>query len=87
MKLLVDPLLVIFLLNFASDYVKARPDFCNQDADPGHCMAYIPRFFFDQHDGKCKEFIYGGCEGNRNNFEKLQDCQNTCGAKDFSALK
>ena len=63
--------------------MKARPDFCNLDAEAGKCMAYFPRFYFDRHDGKCKQFIYGGCEGNHNNFEKIEDCQNTCGATDL----
>lgn len=61
---------------------KARPDFCNLDPEVGRCMAYLPRFYYDRKEGKCKEFIYGGCEGNKNNFGKMGDCQKTCGGKD-----
>ena len=42
------------------------------------CRALIPRFYHDKADGKCKEFYYGGCGGNNNNFLTIEDCQNKC---------
>ncbi|KAL4435647.1 hypothetical protein ABPG77_002610 [Micractinium sp. CCAP 211/92] len=42
------------------------------------CMAYIPRFFYNSTSGKCEQFIYGGCGGNKNNFESVNDCQLAC---------
>lgn len=27
---------------------------------------------------RCKDFIYGGCNGTANNFETLQDCDAAC---------
>lgn len=41
-------------------------------------MAYIPRFFYNSTSGKCEQFIYGGCGGNKNNFESVNDCQLAC---------
>ena len=37
----------------------------------GPCLAYIPRYFYNTTSLKCELFIYGGCQGNRNNFETL----------------
>ena len=37
------------------------PESCYLEPDPGSCKASIPRFYFDQVEEKCKEFIYGGC--------------------------
>ncbi|XP_068679026.1 thrombin inhibitor hemalin-like [Montipora capricornis] len=71
--------LFVFFTAFASEFAETRPDFCNLDSESGKCMAYFPKFYFDRQDGKCKEFIYGGCDGNQNNFEKMEDCQRTCG--------
>ncbi|GFU13365.1 papilin [Nephila pilipes] len=56
-----------------------RPD-CDKAPETGVCRAYIPRYYYDQIAGMCKTFIYGGCGGNRNNFETEDECYNKCGA-------
>ena len=53
------------------------PD-CHSQPDPGICRAYLERFYYDPDLNKCVKFIYGGCGGNRNNYESLRDCQDTC---------
>ncbi|XP_013384770.1 uncharacterized protein ZC84.1 [Lingula anatina] len=51
---------------------------CIAPADPGPCDGFFPRYFFDSKVCQCQKFIYGGCEGNDNNFETLEECQNAC---------
>ncbi len=46
--------------------------------DPGFCMAYFPRYFHNSTSGECEQFGYGGCQGNKNNFETKEDCKHTC---------
>src|SRR5687768_9884808 len=42
---------------------------CALPPDPGPCNAAMPRFYFDWASGFCREFTYGGCGGNPNNFQ------------------
>ncbi|CAK9292501.1 unnamed protein product, partial [Gordionus sp. m RMFG-2023] len=58
-----------------------KPYFCNMPVDPGVCLAYMMRYYYDKVSGECKTFIYGGCQGNRNNFFTKDECQTTCGVE------
>uniref|UniRef100_A0A4Q8K152 U71-Liphistoxin-Lsp1c_1 n=1 Tax=Liphistius sp. SGP-2016 TaxID=1905180 RepID=A0A4Q8K152_9ARAC len=51
---------------------------CTEDSDPGPCRGYFPRFFFNQKTGRCESFVYGGCRGNGNNYETVEECLETC---------
>merc|ERR1712109_235171 len=52
---------------------------CNSEPDAGPCRASMPRYYFDKNDKSCKTFLYGGCDGNRNNFQTEKDCYAACG--------
>ncbi|XP_012634926.1 tissue factor pathway inhibitor isoform X2 [Microcebus murinus] len=55
-----------------------KPDFCFLEEDPGICRGYITRYFYNNQSKQCERFKYGGCLGNQNNFESLEECKNTC---------
>jgi len=38
----------------------------------------IFRYYFEPSDGTCHKFFYGGCEGNKNNFQSLETCKSRC---------
>ncbi|KIH48635.1 Kunitz/Bovine pancreatic trypsin inhibitor domain protein [Ancylostoma duodenale] len=38
----------------------------------------VKRFAYDNNKKKCVKFYYGGCKGNKNNFESMEDCTWTC---------
>lgn len=40
----------------------------------------ISRWYFDVTEGKCAPFFYGGCGGNRNNFDTEEYCMAVCGS-------
>ena len=58
-----------------------------EQREPGPCMNYQQRFYFDTSMGKCLSFKYGGCHGNNNNFESIEECESTCHALIESANK
>ncbi|XP_078307241.1 tissue factor pathway inhibitor isoform X2 [Panthera onca] len=69
------------------DYIKTRtettlekekPEFCFLDEDSGICRGYMTRYFYSNDTKQCERFKYGGCLGNQNNFESLEECKNTC---------
>ena len=49
---------------------------CTLPFDPGPCRAAIPVYAFV--DGACVMRTYGGCDGNDNRFETLEECMATC---------
>ena len=55
------------------------PDPCNREPETGPCRARIPRYYFDKDDRICKRFTYGGCKGNKNNFQTKGECYEICG--------
>ncbi|XP_054944916.1 tissue factor pathway inhibitor isoform X1 [Physeter macrocephalus] len=57
---------------------KEKPDFCFLEEDAGICRGYITRYFYNNQSKQCERFKYGGCLGNLNNFESLEECKDTC---------
>uniref|UniRef100_A0A8C5I3T8 Amyloid-beta A4 protein n=2 Tax=Gouania willdenowi TaxID=441366 RepID=A0A8C5I3T8_GOUWI len=53
-------------------------DVCWASAETGPCRAMLPRWYFDRQEGRCAPFIYGGCGGNRNNFDSEEYCLSVC---------
>lgn len=44
------------------------------------------KWFWDSVDESCKEFHYGGCLGNKNNFNSKQECVKQCRYKLFNPV-
>lgn len=51
---------------------------CLLPRDEGPCDTWMVRFAYDRNTGKCKEFWYGGCQGNHNNFRSMEACRRQC---------
>ncbi|CAK6963707.1 tissue factor pathway inhibitor a [Scomber scombrus] len=57
-------------------------ELCAMKDDQGPCKAIKDRFFFNVDTGHCEMFEYGGCGGNANNFETLEECEEMCVVSD-----
>uniref|UniRef100_A0A3Q4GKM8 BPTI/Kunitz inhibitor domain-containing protein n=1 Tax=Neolamprologus brichardi TaxID=32507 RepID=A0A3Q4GKM8_NEOBR len=70
---------------FCSVLCQDNPTPCLVPLDPcaaapvvGPCKGTFPRWYYDQNVGECKHFLYGGCQGNHNNFLQESDCVSEC---------
>ncbi|XP_047112187.1 spondin-1-like [Schistocerca piceifrons] len=55
---------------------KEAKEICQRPKRSGSCRGTYIRWFFDGEE--CTEFRYGGCRGNRNNFETKEECEEVC---------
>ncbi|KAK3543853.1 hypothetical protein QTP70_030061 [Hemibagrus guttatus] len=51
---------------------------CWAPARKGPCRAKLSRWYFVAETGRCAPFTFGGCGGNRNNFESEEYCMAVC---------
>ncbi|XP_075722820.1 papilin isoform X3 [Rhipicephalus microplus] len=58
---------------------------CSLPKESGMCLAYFPRYYYNSVSKKCEQFIYGGCQGNANNFWTINECRKTCIPKKLNA--
>jgi len=52
---------------------------CSLPAEVGPCRASIPRWAHSPTAAGCISFIWGGCQGNANNFRSYEECRAACG--------
>ncbi|XP_006891561.1 PREDICTED: tissue factor pathway inhibitor 2 [Elephantulus edwardii] len=75
-RLLILPLL---LLGTAAQIPAGKSlEICLLPPDDGPCRALIPSYYYDRYSQSCRRFMYGGCEGNANNFDTREDCKKAC---------
>ncbi len=79
--MIVKKLISILLLSIGiSVYGQAPFDSvnCLMEPDVGPCDGLFPRFYYDQINSECRQFMWGGCEGVVP-FETWEDCAQSCG--------
>ncbi|XP_048354804.1 papilin-like isoform X2 [Sphaerodactylus townsendi] len=55
-----------------------NPDICKLPPETGPCRAARLRYYYNPRTQKCEIFTYGGCKGNENQFETLEECEHAC---------
>lgn len=73
----VISVLALFIVLATTEALKAK-EVCSFAPDTGMCRAYIPMYHYDRQSGQCKQFIYGGCDGNENRFSTIEECEKSC---------
>nr|XP_019605188.1 PREDICTED: eppin [Rhinolophus sinicus] len=58
-----------------------KQDVCSLPKVVGPCLAYFRRWWYNKETKTCSIFIYGGCQGNNNNFQSESVCKTICSKK------
>ena len=53
-------------------------EICAMSEDSGNCLAFQRKWRYNSLAGECVEFSYGGCGGNKNNFDSKEACDRFC---------
>ncbi|XP_063295091.1 kunitz-type protease inhibitor 1 [Pelobates fuscus] len=53
-------------------------EYCLAPMKVGRCRAKFMRWYYDPETNDCKEFTYGGCKPNKNNYVRKEDCLQSC---------
>ncbi|CDW61093.1 Kunitz BPTI domain containing protein, partial [Trichuris trichiura] len=70
--------IAIILLLSAAEFTLQEENPCKLPADPGPCRGKHSQYYYDWDSQQCAEFTYGGCEGNDNNFDSIEECEAAC---------
>jgi len=68
--LIADPWYIVSLLPLIEN--------CYLPPSKGPCFAEQQRWYYDNINGECRDFIYGGCQGNGNRFPTKEKCEMVC---------
>ena len=55
-----------------------KPEFCRLAAEKGPCLGRWTRYFYNESADDCSVFLFGGCDGNENNFHSILACRVIC---------
>nr|ACO12558.1 Tissue factor pathway inhibitor precursor [Lepeophtheirus salmonis] len=51
---------------------------CQLPKDVGDCDKNVTKYYFNSESEECEEFTFGGCNGNDNKFDSMEECSEAC---------
>jgi len=81
LKLILILTLILTVYQVAIVHAYSRGDqnrLCLLPKVTGPCRAYFRKWYYNMQENECYPFIYGGCQGNGNNFSSYRKCMTAC---------
>ncbi|KAH8382395.1 hypothetical protein KR009_003304 [Drosophila setifemur] len=66
---------------------RLRQDTCTRKPAYGLCKGASILWYYDIIQAQCLTFTYSNCGGNRNRFQRNEDCQEFCAVHKFNATE
>lgn len=66
--------------------INVDEDTCRMPREIGDCKEFTERWYYDSSDEECRAFLFGGCNGNANNFDTLDACRSRCQSSTSPAI-
>ncbi|KAM9270531.1 kunitz-type protease inhibitor 2 [Cariama cristata] len=67
-----------------AEHTNADPtynEYCTVPQLTGPCRASFLRWYYSPANRTCQQFTYGGCRGNKNNYQNKEECLSRCAPK------
>ena len=71
----------MFYAGFSRNTRSVQGADCSSKPETGPCRGLFPKFYYDPNDKTCKQFTYGGCDGNGNRYDDEAACKAACGGQ------
>ncbi|XP_003371260.1 putative papilin [Trichinella spiralis] len=74
----IAEIICTFSIKSMNNTAEDDDDVCTWPLDRGSCEKYSIRWFYNETTEMCVKFLYGGCQGNVNNFISRIECERRC---------
>ncbi|XP_045771656.1 kunitz-type U19-barytoxin-Tl1a-like [Maniola jurtina] len=69
-----------------SSYIEKWDHWCKLQPKKGNCEKTLTKYYYDVKLDQCSPFIYSGCDGSKNNFDTLLDCERHCKGSNYMKI-
>lgn len=76
-NIVITFMISLFFISCSSTKEPKLDERCYEKPDTGMCKALFYKYYYNQKEGKCESFVWGGCRGNIP-FETLKECKSSC---------
>ncbi|EFO27239.2 hypothetical protein LOAG_01242 [Loa loa] len=80
LEIMLKSTIILILIKWIGGQEMLENTRCNHYPNRGTCedRGFTTKWYYDRYAHRCREFHYGGCEGNENRFDSFEECSQAC---------